>query len=167
MIFALSLAQPRCPTPMRYRLLPAAVRAQLKGRAQRRYQGQTKGHLSCNLQYSCGLVGCHLRRKVVEFAVSHETHNPEFCRRPPEVSEFDKWLGGRHRGSAKGREIMICPHSSRTESYSDSKSPYLTPIKSSQQSLELPTALHYRLCDVRLGRFDVLFRPTESSVRTL
>jgi hypothetical protein len=35
------------------------------------------GHDTVNLQYSCGLVGCHLRRKVVEFAVSHETHNPK------------------------------------------------------------------------------------------
>jgi hypothetical protein len=39
--------------------------------------GSNKGHDTVNLQYSCGLVGCHLRRKVVEFAVSHETHNPK------------------------------------------------------------------------------------------
>src|SRR5258708_32841399 len=39
--------------------------------------GANKGHDTVNLQYSCGPVGCHLRRKVVEFAVSHETHNPK------------------------------------------------------------------------------------------
>jgi hypothetical protein len=32
--------------------------------------GSNKGHDTVNLQYSCGPVGCHLRRKVVEFAVS-------------------------------------------------------------------------------------------------
>src|SRR5258708_33101043 len=32
--------------------------------------GANKGHDTVNLQYSCGPVGCHLRRKVVEFAVS-------------------------------------------------------------------------------------------------
>jgi hypothetical protein len=39
--------------------------------------GSNKGHDSLNVQYSCVFVGCHLRRKVVEFAVSHETHNPK------------------------------------------------------------------------------------------
>jgi len=39
--------------------------------------GSNKGHDTVNLQYSCGLVGCHLRRKVFEFAVSHEPHKPE------------------------------------------------------------------------------------------
>ena len=39
--------------------------------------GSNKGHHTRDAQYSCGLVGCHLRRKVVEFAVSHETHNPK------------------------------------------------------------------------------------------
>ena len=41
------------------------------------HPGSKKGHDTVNLQYSCGLVGCHLRRKVVELAVSHETHNPK------------------------------------------------------------------------------------------
>jgi hypothetical protein len=41
------------------------------------HPGSNKGQDTLNLQYSCGLVGCHLRRKVVEFAVSHETHNPK------------------------------------------------------------------------------------------
>jgi hypothetical protein len=43
--------------------------------------GSNKGHDTVNLQYSCGPVGCHLRRKVVEFAVSHETHNSDFLLR--------------------------------------------------------------------------------------
>jgi hypothetical protein len=42
--------------------------------------GSNKGHDTVNLQYSCGPVGCHLRRKVVEFAVSHETHKAKFGR---------------------------------------------------------------------------------------
>ena len=41
------------------------------------HHGSNKGHDALNLQCSCGLVGCHLRRKVFEFAVSHETHNPK------------------------------------------------------------------------------------------
>ena len=39
--------------------------------------GSNKGHASLNLLYSCVVVGCHLRRKVFEFAVSHEPHNPK------------------------------------------------------------------------------------------
>jgi hypothetical protein len=39
--------------------------------------GSNKGHDTVNLQYSCGPVGCHLRRKVVEFVVSHEAHKPK------------------------------------------------------------------------------------------
>jgi hypothetical protein len=42
--------------------------------------GSNKGHDSLNVQYSCVFVGCHLRRKVVEFAVSHETHKPKVSR---------------------------------------------------------------------------------------
>jgi len=44
---------------------------------ERSVPGSNQGHVSCSVQYSCGPVGCHLRRKVVEFAVSHETHNPK------------------------------------------------------------------------------------------
>jgi hypothetical protein len=39
--------------------------------------GSNKGHVSVNVQYSCVVVGCHLRRKVFEFAVSHEPHKPK------------------------------------------------------------------------------------------
>ena len=39
--------------------------------------GSNKGHDSLNVQYSCVVVGCHLRRKVFECAVSHEPHNPK------------------------------------------------------------------------------------------
>jgi hypothetical protein len=39
--------------------------------------GSNKGYDTVNPQYSCVFVGCHLRRKVVEFAVSHEPHKPE------------------------------------------------------------------------------------------
>ena len=38
--------------------------------------GSNLGHDSVSIPYSCGLAGCHLRRKVVAFAVSHETHKP-------------------------------------------------------------------------------------------
>jgi hypothetical protein len=38
--------------------------------------GSNKGHASLDLQSSCVLAGCHLRRKVFEFAVSHGTHKP-------------------------------------------------------------------------------------------
>src|SRR5258707_3529925 len=41
------------------------------------HRGSNKGHDTVILRYSCGPVGCHLRRKVVAFAVSHETHNPK------------------------------------------------------------------------------------------
>jgi hypothetical protein len=37
--------------------------------------GSSKGHDGASLQYSCVFVGCHLRRKVVEFAASHEAVN--------------------------------------------------------------------------------------------
>ncbi len=42
-----------------------------------RRTGPNKGHDPRSLQCLCGLVGCHLRRKVFEFAVSHETHKPK------------------------------------------------------------------------------------------
>src|SRR5258705_13967119 len=41
------------------------------------HTGSNLGHDTRNDQYSCVFVGCHLRRKVFEFAVSHETHNPK------------------------------------------------------------------------------------------
>src|SRR6266851_7974333 len=49
-----------------------------------------KGHDTVNLQYSCGPVGCHLRRKVVDFAVSHETHKPKVSRhaRYPQALQY-------------------------------------------------------------------------------
>jgi len=52
--------------------------------------GSNKGHDTVNLQYPCGPVGCHLRRKVVEFAVSHETHNPKVggSNPPPATNNF-------------------------------------------------------------------------------
>jgi hypothetical protein len=37
-----------------------------------------QGHDVMNHQYSCVFVGCHLRRKVVGFAMSHEALNPRF-----------------------------------------------------------------------------------------
>jgi hypothetical protein len=72
-----------------------------KGEAERpalwqgRLFGSDQGHIKGGVQYSCGLVGCHLRRKVVEFAVSHETHNPTMSSQspPPVIS-----------GSSKGHE---------------------------------------------------------------
>ena len=50
--------------------------------------GSNKGHDSLNVQYSCVFVGCHLRRKVVEFAVFHETHNLTLLRIPKSSLEF-------------------------------------------------------------------------------
>jgi hypothetical protein len=43
---------------------------------QTRIAGSNQGHVALNVLYSCVLVGCHLRRKVFEFAVSHEPHKP-------------------------------------------------------------------------------------------
>ena len=37
--------------------------------------GSNRGHDVVNLQYSCVFVGCHLRRKAVEFTASHEAVN--------------------------------------------------------------------------------------------
>jgi hypothetical protein len=36
------------------------------------------GRASLNVQYLSVIVGCHLRREVIEFVKSHETHNPAF-----------------------------------------------------------------------------------------
>ena len=36
--------------------------------------GSNQGHVSCGVPYSCVFVGCHLRRKIFEFAVSHDPH---------------------------------------------------------------------------------------------
>jgi hypothetical protein len=43
----------------------------------REKRGSNEGHLPFNVRYLCVVVGCHLRRKVFEFAVSHEPHNPK------------------------------------------------------------------------------------------
>ena len=37
--------------------------------------GSNKGHDVVSLQYLCVFMGCHLRRKVVRFAASHEAVN--------------------------------------------------------------------------------------------
>lgn len=42
--------------------------------------GSNKGHTSLNVQYSWVVVGCHLRRKVFEFAISHDPHKPKVNR---------------------------------------------------------------------------------------
>src|SRR5713101_7287742 len=75
--------------------------------------GSNKGHVSCNLQYSCGLVGCHLRRKVVEFAVSHETHNPKVggSNPPPATKPFielrasDVFTAGAKKGNKQASAV--------------------------------------------------------------
>jgi hypothetical protein len=36
--------------------------------------GSNQGHATFNVPHSWAVVGCHLRRKVFEFAVSHEPH---------------------------------------------------------------------------------------------
>jgi hypothetical protein len=48
-----------------------------------------------NPQYSCVVVGCHLRREVFEFAVSHETHNPKVggSNPPPATNLFNHLPG--------------------------------------------------------------------------
>ena len=42
--------------------------------------GSNQGHHVEHVPYSYMVVGCHLRHKVFEFAVSHETHNPKVGR---------------------------------------------------------------------------------------
>lgn len=44
--------------------------------------GSNEGHASLNVQYPCVVVGCHLRRKAFEFAVSHEPHKQRASSRP-------------------------------------------------------------------------------------
>ena len=39
--------------------------------------GSNIGHDPISHPFSCGVVGCHLRRKVFEFAVSHDTDKPK------------------------------------------------------------------------------------------
>jgi hypothetical protein len=71
--------------------------------------GSKKGHSLRCLRCSCGPVGCHLRRKVVEFGVSHETHKAKVGRvhstptvdRPP-VSQSSKSQWTEARGSIWG-----------------------------------------------------------------
>jgi hypothetical protein len=68
------------------------------------------GHVCCNVQYLCAAVGCHLRRKVVEFAVSHEIHNPKVggSNPPPATNEIinlgpaDQWQALRVCGQCAG-----------------------------------------------------------------
>ena len=51
---------------------------------------------------SCVFVGCHLRRKVVEFAVSHETHKPKVGRLrsiPTANLRLIPWFWGTHSGA--------------------------------------------------------------------
>jgi hypothetical protein len=56
------------------------------------------GHRARDAQYSCGFVGCHLRRKVFEFAVSHEPHNPKVDgSNPPPATNSINYLAGIHR----------------------------------------------------------------------
>src|SRR5712692_173377 len=75
--------------------------------------GSHKGHLSCNVQYSCCPVGCHLRRKVVKFAVSHETHNPKVggSNPPPATKPFielrasDVFTAGAKKGNKQASAV--------------------------------------------------------------
>src|SRR5260370_28685615 len=79
----------------------------------RKLQGSNKGHASFNVQYSCVFVGCHLRRKVFEFAVSHETHKAKVGRvhstptahRPP-VSQSSKSQWTEARGLHLGLQLV-------------------------------------------------------------
>ena len=45
------------------------------GRKPDQKRGSNKGHKVMNLEYSYMFVGCHLRRKIVECAASHEAVN--------------------------------------------------------------------------------------------
>jgi len=63
----------RCPKP-RLSLIRYSLESS-SGRKPDQKRGSNKGHGVVNLQYSCVFVGCHLRRKVVEFAASHEAVN--------------------------------------------------------------------------------------------
>jgi hypothetical protein len=56
-----------------------------------------KGHACPDVQYSCVVVGCHLRRKVFEFAVSHDPHNPKVAgSNPPPATKIYKELPRTH-----------------------------------------------------------------------
>jgi hypothetical protein len=60
--------------------------------------GSNQGHVSCGVPYSCVFVGCHLRRKIFEFAVSHDPHNPKVGgSNPPPATNSINHLAGFHR----------------------------------------------------------------------
>src|SRR4030095_41147 len=74
--------------------------------------GQMRGHDTVNLQCSCVFVGCHLRRKVFEFGVSHQSHNPKVggSNPPPATNPFIVLAGfsDLHLGQIRVTNTVYC-----------------------------------------------------------
>jgi hypothetical protein len=89
------------------------------------------GHLILNAQYSCVFVGCHLRRKVFEFAVSHDPHNPK--------------VGGSNPPSATRTYSVLMTSKYPATIRIDKESATLMPRRSSPVSETRRTYVHYNL----------------------
>ena len=80
----------------------------VRGQGTSYHSGLNKRYDTVNPQFSCVLVGCHLRRKVFEFAVSHAPHNPKVRMKkdhktsPPGTREDTSTPWFRARNLAKG-----------------------------------------------------------------
>ena len=74
-----------------------------------------KSHGAPNLLYSCVVVGCHLRRKVFESAVSHEFHNPKVggSNLPPATNLFNQLRGSRASRETPKTSVKLRQHGAR------------------------------------------------------